>query len=93
MRFKTVICSGIEQQESAIHRFICTIAVVLAGASMALGQSAIPATAWQIPIGTPPANPGSPHPDLGYPIIEEHPSQPFARRRQTLAALCSASFF
>jgi non-lysosomal glucosylceramidase len=38
---------------------------------VALGQSAIPASAWRIPIGTPPANPGSPRPDLGYPIIED----------------------
>jgi non-lysosomal glucosylceramidase len=43
----------------------------LAAASAGLCQSAIPSAAWRIPIGTPPANPGSPRPDLGYPIIED----------------------
>ncbi|MDR3727851.1 MAG: non-lysosomal glucosylceramidase [Terracidiphilus sp.] len=38
---------------------------------MALGQSGIPSAAWRIPLGTPPANPGSPRPEVANMVIED----------------------
>jgi non-lysosomal glucosylceramidase len=71
MMLKAAGQPGNRPMEALIKRFIYSLTVLAAGASMALGQSAIPAAAWRIPIGTPPANPGSPRPDLGYPMIED----------------------
>jgi non-lysosomal glucosylceramidase len=47
-----------------INRFICTLTLLASGAASSFAQSGIPAAAWRIPIGTPPANPGGQRTEL-----------------------------
>ena len=47
-----------------INRFTYALALLAAGAATALCQNQIPAAAWRIPIGTPPANPGAQRAEL-----------------------------
>ena len=47
-----------------INRFITAIAIFAAASAACLSQSQIPATAWRIPIGTAPPNPGGQRTEL-----------------------------
>ena len=47
-----------------INRFIRTLTLLASGAAASFSQSAIPAVAWRIPMGTPPANPGGQRTEL-----------------------------
>src|SRR5271170_6717993 len=57
-----------------INRFICLAAIAAVGLGCGVARAqgndpdAIPAVAWRIPIGTPPANPGGRRPELVYNI-------------------------
>jgi len=53
-----------------LNRFISAF-LLLAAASAAFGQDTIPEAAWRIPIGTPPANPGTHKPELGSSNIDD----------------------
>ncbi len=53
-----------------MNRFIYTCAL-LAACAAAAAQSQIPAAAWRIPIGVPPANPGTHKPELSGTLIDD----------------------
>ena len=52
-------------------RFIYTFLLISASAAAVSGQNAIPAAAWRIPIGAPPANPGGHKPELSGQNIDD----------------------
>jgi non-lysosomal glucosylceramidase len=63
--------SGKETHNVRLQRFIFTLTLLAAIASAALCQSLIPAAAWRIPIGAPPANPGALRPGIKYWMIDD----------------------
>jgi non-lysosomal glucosylceramidase len=60
-----------QTKESGIKRFIYTFTLLAASVAVALGQNQIPAAAWRIPIGTPPANPGGSQPAIASSNIDD----------------------